>query len=497
MVRVRRVIAPGEHHDARPCEAGEVVHVAIGLVLRHAAAEPDHPLGAEVLEQHPLDLRTRAAGVAVGVQQALFGAQHRALAVDVDRAALEHDRRRVARAALHLEHLARDALVALPGGVQAPGAPAPRVEPPVDAAHRPVAPVTKLGPTSRIHESSLETSTTRIDGASIARQDSKPASEAPTVTGSLALIASATAANASRAGPAPRRQLSGRSGHSIQQPSWASNSPGMRSPSAAGVESIVALTSAAANATRPFAPSAPAAAPSTAARRPREQRGSRCRHPRRCSSSISSSSESIARCALGGPRLCELRDHLGDRHDPPRRVRLREAVRVERQRVARLQHRHRFLDRRVGEDPQQRAPAAELARPRRRSGRAARRGARRAPRATRRRCSSKRRCARIAVANRPSKSWSSIAWLTCASTREGLVSSRAYAAAVCRRKPVSAAASAPLPQTSPTISQQLSRSPNDVIEVAADLVRPRPSDGRSSPARGPGSPAASPASGCA
>jgi len=60
------------------------------------------------------------------------------------------------------------------------------------------------------------------------------------VTGSAATIASATAANASCAGAAPSRQLSGRSGQAIQQPACASNSPGMLQPSAAGVESRVA-----------------------------------------------------------------------------------------------------------------------------------------------------------------------------------------------------------------------------------------------------------------
>ena len=62
------------------------------------------------------------------------------------------------------------------------------------------------------------------------------------MTGSQTAIASATAAKASCAGPAPSRQLSGRSGQTIQQPACGSNSPGMRKPSAAGVEAIVSLT---------------------------------------------------------------------------------------------------------------------------------------------------------------------------------------------------------------------------------------------------------------
>ncbi len=81
---------------------------------------------------------------------------------------------------------------------------------------------------SRIHASSVETSTTRMDGESSERQCSNCASETATVTGSDALIASATAAYACCAGLAPKRQLSGRSGHAIQQPACGSNSPGMR-----------------------------------------------------------------------------------------------------------------------------------------------------------------------------------------------------------------------------------------------------------------------------
>jgi len=49
---------------------------------------------------------------------------------------------------------------------------------------------------SRIQASSLDISTTRIEGESTARQCSNCASDTATVTGSLRLITSATAANA-------------------------------------------------------------------------------------------------------------------------------------------------------------------------------------------------------------------------------------------------------------------------------------------------------------
>ena len=93
---------------------------------------------------------------------------------------------------------------------------------------------------SRIQASSVESSTTRIEGESIARQCSNWASETAIVTGSETLIASATAAKASCAGSAASRQLSGRCGQAIQQPLCGSHSGGIRKPSAAGVEESVA-----------------------------------------------------------------------------------------------------------------------------------------------------------------------------------------------------------------------------------------------------------------
>ena len=65
----------------------------------------------------------------------------------------------------------------------------------------------------------------------------------------------------------------------------------------------------------------------------------------------------------------------------------------------------------------------------------------------------------MAVAKRPSNPRSSITWFTRESTVAGLDASRAYANVVARRKPVSVAAAAPFPHTSPTISQQLSGDP--------------------------------------
>src|SRR5580700_8297524 len=101
---------------------------------------------------------------------------------------------------------------------------------------RPLASMTKVGPQSRIHASLLLISTTRALSAKRARAFWNCAAETPTVTGSPWAMAAATAANTACAGLAPPRQLSVRSGQSIQQPVWRSNSAGMRKPSFAGVD---------------------------------------------------------------------------------------------------------------------------------------------------------------------------------------------------------------------------------------------------------------------
>jgi len=72
-------------------------------------------------------------------------------------------------------------------------------------------------------------------GGSAARAAAYCAVEAPMVTGSKRPIADATAANARCAGCARRRQLSGRSGQSIQQHWCGPSSDGIAKPSRAGV----------------------------------------------------------------------------------------------------------------------------------------------------------------------------------------------------------------------------------------------------------------------
>ena len=70
-------------------EAGEIVDMAVGMVVEQPFAEPEQPLDAEVLAQPGLDLLAAHARIAVRVEQALLGGDGEAGAVDVDRAALQ------------------------------------------------------------------------------------------------------------------------------------------------------------------------------------------------------------------------------------------------------------------------------------------------------------------------------------------------------------------------------------------------------------------------
>ncbi|MNC28948.1 hypothetical protein D3C75_771780 [compost metagenome] len=100
----------------------------------------------------------------------------------------------------------------------------------------PLALITKVGPVSRTQASSLLISTTRMSPwARRARALAYCPALTHTVTGSKRAMALATATKAACAGLAPSRQLSGRSGQTIQVWLCGAHSAGMRKPSARGV----------------------------------------------------------------------------------------------------------------------------------------------------------------------------------------------------------------------------------------------------------------------
>src|SRR5260221_1277960 len=63
--------------------------MAVGVVVEQPGSEPDDPLEAQILER-PLLALCAGQRVAVGVQKALLGREHRARTVAVDRPALEY-----------------------------------------------------------------------------------------------------------------------------------------------------------------------------------------------------------------------------------------------------------------------------------------------------------------------------------------------------------------------------------------------------------------------
>ena len=97
---------------------------------------------------------------------------------------------------------------------------------------------TKVAPQSRIHESSLLISTTRmLFPLAKLRTLLYWFLETTTVIGSYLAIFLITSKNTFWAGFPPNLQLSGRSGQMIYVPLWGSNSPGILNPSFLGVES--------------------------------------------------------------------------------------------------------------------------------------------------------------------------------------------------------------------------------------------------------------------
>ena len=131
VVRVGRVVAGLGEHDTRSHEGADAIDVSIGVrVLETAPGEPDHLGDAEARRELLLDLLARHPRVAVGVKQALLGGDQGALAVDRDRASLEHHGRCDPRDLEQREQLGADGCVEVVGQE----ALAPRVEREVDAA---------------------------------------------------------------------------------------------------------------------------------------------------------------------------------------------------------------------------------------------------------------------------------------------------------------------------------------------------------------------------
>ena len=77
------LIATLENHDARARVHGDVVDVAVGVVVvRKAVRQPDDRTHAEFVAENFLDVELGEVRVAIGVHQALDRRDQRALAID-------------------------------------------------------------------------------------------------------------------------------------------------------------------------------------------------------------------------------------------------------------------------------------------------------------------------------------------------------------------------------------------------------------------------------
>ena len=98
-------------HDAPRChETGDVVDVAVGVVVLETFRDPDDGPGAERFTERPLGLGLRPA-VAVGIEQRLARRQDRAFAVVVDRSAFQDEAEAAHRHARQARNVAADGCV--------------------------------------------------------------------------------------------------------------------------------------------------------------------------------------------------------------------------------------------------------------------------------------------------------------------------------------------------------------------------------------------------
>ena len=109
--------------------------MAVGFVELAAARQPDHLLGTKVIRQPTGHLVLAQVGVAIAVEQALFGGQQGALAIALDTAHFGDERRAITIETLDLENLLRDLIVLVPGVVKPAIEPAIGVELEVYAAY--------------------------------------------------------------------------------------------------------------------------------------------------------------------------------------------------------------------------------------------------------------------------------------------------------------------------------------------------------------------------
>eukprot|EP00963_Diacronema_lutheri_P007323 scaffold644_cov357-Pavlova_lutheri.AAC.22 len=129
------VVCPCQQDRPWTDKAGHVVYMSVGVhVPVESAGEPNHLGGAQALAQPPFNLFFRPRGVAIGIQQALFGGEQGAFSICVYASILQHHVLWVSFHAFQLQYLPSYEQISVPGCVAPFFRPSPRIEAPVHAS---------------------------------------------------------------------------------------------------------------------------------------------------------------------------------------------------------------------------------------------------------------------------------------------------------------------------------------------------------------------------
>ena len=105
----------------------------VGFVVEDTPVQPHHLADIQICAENVFNLPPCKAGIAVLVEKTLFRRQQGPLAIHVDGAALQNDRRAIAVNFFDFGHFLRDEIVLIPGKIEASFETAPGIEYPVDS----------------------------------------------------------------------------------------------------------------------------------------------------------------------------------------------------------------------------------------------------------------------------------------------------------------------------------------------------------------------------
>ena len=87
------IVRPGRARQRQPIgrdKPGQIVDMAIGVIVDQPLAQPQHPVKAEIARQPHFEIGARQMRIAIGIEQALFGRRDQPGAIAIERPAFEH-----------------------------------------------------------------------------------------------------------------------------------------------------------------------------------------------------------------------------------------------------------------------------------------------------------------------------------------------------------------------------------------------------------------------